>query len=108
MDLIAAFLIILGPLFKGWNDGGQQLHDDRRVDVRRDAHSQDGELTQCSAGEQVEKSEQVAAAEEVFNDRRIDTRYGNVNTQSENDEHNQSEDRPFPEFRNVKYVVDVL
>ena len=68
LDLIAAFLIVLCPLFKGRDDGCQQLHDDRRVDVRRDAHGQDGELTQCPAGEQVQKTEQVAAAEEVFND----------------------------------------
>lgn len=108
LDLIAAFLIVLCPLFKSRNDGCQQLHDDRRVDVRRDAHGQNGELAQCPAGEQVQESEQVAAAEEIFNDRRIHTRYGDMDAESENDEHDESEDCPFPEFRDVQYVLDVF
>jgi hypothetical protein len=31
-----------------------------------------------------------------------------MDAESENDEHDESEDCPFPEFRDVQYVLDVF
>ena len=31
-----------------------------------------------------------------------------MDAESENDEHDEGEDRPFPEFRNVEHVLDAF
>jgi hypothetical protein len=43
-----------------WNDHAQQLHDDRRRDVRQDPQSEDRELEQCTTGEQVDQLVETA------------------------------------------------
>ena len=50
LDLFISFLTVFAPFFKGRNDCGQQLHDNGGIDVRSNAHREDGEFTQRTAG----------------------------------------------------------
>ena len=48
-----------------WDDHAQQLHDDRRRDVRHDAEREDRELEQRAAAEQVDEVVEAAACPSV-------------------------------------------
>ena len=39
VDLFGALRSFLGPFFQGRDDHGQKLSDDRRIDIRSNAHS---------------------------------------------------------------------
>jgi hypothetical protein len=47
------------------DDDAQQLHDDRRGDVRHDAEREDRQLQQRAAGEQVDEESSPSLAEPV-------------------------------------------
>ncbi len=74
-------LALLGELLQRRHDDLQQLQDDRRGDVGHDAQREDGDPAQSPAREQVEQTEDVAAAE-VLLDRvdglRVDARRRDV------------------------------
>ena len=56
-------------------DHGQDLDDDRGCDERTDAKHDDGQVGEPAAREYVQKSEELAGAQELGQCRRIDARY---------------------------------
>ena len=89
---LVPFLPFFGPLLQSRNDNREKLHDDRRVDVRRDAHRKDGKLAECTAGKEIQQAEQVARGKQLLNGRRIDARHRDVRTEPEHGEHDERED----------------
>ena len=78
-DLRRLFLplcALFRPLLKGRNNDVEQLDDDGRVDVGRDAHCKDGKFTERAAGEKIQKTEQRPLCEELFNRCRIHAGHG--------------------------------
>ena len=61
-DLALARPRPLLPLLQLRDHHGEDLHDDRRRDVRHDPEGEDGELGERAAGEQLEEAEHAAAA----------------------------------------------
>ena len=51
--LLVPLLAFLRPLLEGRDDDVEELDDDCRIDVRRDAHREDGELTERTTGKKV-------------------------------------------------------
>ncbi len=76
-----------------------------RVDVRRDAHREDGELTERTTGKKVQETEQIAVCEELLDCSRINSRDGDVRPYPEDGEHNQREDDLLAKFGYLKDVA---
>ena len=77
------------------DDHAQQLHDDRRRDVRHDAQREDGELEQRATAEQVHELVEAAGAlvgcEAGLHVAEVDERRGNERSQAEEGDDAQSE-----------------
>ena len=63
VDLLLPGLALFHERFQLRDHHGQQLHDDRRRDVRHDAHGEDGHALQAAAGEEVVEVEDPAGVE---------------------------------------------
>ena len=80
-DAGLADLAFLGELLQRGHRHLQQLQDDRGGDVGHDAQREDRDPRQAAAGEQVQKAEDVGAAElllDVVDRREVDARHGDV------------------------------
>lgn len=98
------FFAFLTPLLERRNDDIQKLNDDRRIDVRCDAHGKDGKLAECTTGKQIEQSEEVAVLEERLKRRRVNAGDWDMRSHPEDGKHHQCEDDFLPELRNLEDV----
>ena len=106
LDLLEAFLSVLSPFFECRNDGRQELHNDGRVDVRGDTHSKNREFAERTAREEIQEAEKVSGCKQTFNDRSVNSRYRDMDSQSEDDEHHEGEEDAIFEFFVGKKVCD--
>ena len=103
--LLVPLLAFLRPLLEGRDDDIEELDDNGRIDVRRDAHREDGELTERTTGKKVQETEQIAVCEELLDRGRINSRDGDVRPHPEDGEHDQREDDLLAKFGYLKDVA---
>lgn len=106
LNLLEAFLSVLSPFFECRNDGRQELHNDGRVDVRGDTHGKNREFAERTAREEIQEAEKVSGCKQTFNDRSVNSRYRDMDSQSEDDEHHEGEEDAIFEFFVGKKVCD--
>ena len=75
-----------------------QLHDDRRVDVRRDAHRDDRELLQRAAREEAEQVIERAALQHALPRRLVDVGQLHVDHEDEPRERKEDEEDPLADL----------
>lgn len=106
LDFLEAFLSVFSPFFECRNDGGEELHNDGRVDVRGDTHGKNREFAECTTGEEIQEAEKVSGCKQTFNDRSVNSRHRDMDSQSEDDEHHEGEEDAIFEFFVGKKVCD--
>ena len=93
---IAAFTFLI-QLFQTRNRDGQKAHDNRCVDVRRDAHGEKIHAAECSAAHRVKQRKYTVIRGEILtDDSRIDERTRQCGAKSDEREHQEREDQSLP------------
>ena len=86
-------------VLQGRDHHGQELHDDGSGDIRADAEHDDGEARYAAAGKEVEKAEELVAADELLQAGDVDARDRNGRQEAEDDERANGEEQATPERR---------
>ena len=109
-DLLLPLLALFGELLELGDDHGEQLHDDRRRDVRHDAQSEQRDALQRPPGEQVEETHDAAAArfEELLQGGEVDAGHRHVRTKTINGDHRRREDDLGAKVRDLPRVDERL
>ena len=107
-DLLAAFLALLVELFELGNRDRQKLHDDRGVDVGRDAHRHDREVREVGARHLVDEAQERNLFDRLFDDRRIDTGRGHEAKKPVDQKHEYREQYLLSEVRDLPCVLQRL
>ena len=79
--------VIFCDRFQTWENNGQKLNDDRRVNIWRDAHRKDGNVFQCAPGDRIKETKELDLFNQCCNLRFINARNWNVTPNAENQEH---------------------
>src|SRR5579863_692906 len=99
-DLFAAFLAaFLRHLFELRHHDRHELHDDRGVDIRGDAHRNDGELLQRAARQEAEQVIERAALQHVLPRYLVYVRQLHVDHEDEPRKSEEHEENPLPDLR---------
>ena len=69
-------------------------------------HSKNREFAERTAREEIQKAEKVSGCKQTFNDRSVNSRYRDMDSQSEDDEHHEGEEDAIFEFFVGKKVCD--
>src|SRR3546814_10852448 len=89
--------------FQGRHDRRQELHDDRRRDIRHDVEGEDGHAAERAAGEHVEDAEDAAGllGEDLREDLRVDAGNRNVGAQAVDDQGAEREPQALLQLRRL-------
>ena len=97
VDLLPSGFTFLIQLFQTRNRDGQKAHDNRCVDVRRDAHGEKIHAAECSAAHRVKQRKYTVIRGEILtDDSRIDERTRQCGAKSDEREHQEREDQSLP------------
>src|ERR1017187_6765371 len=109
-DLPAPHLPFLRELLEVGPDDRQELQDDRRRDVRRDAEREDRQAPQGAAREHVEEAEQASGArlEELLEGGRVQPGRRDVRTDPVDREQPEREEHTLPQVRDREDVAERL
>src|SRR2546426_93050 len=107
--LPAEFAFLL-QLLEVWKYHGHQLQDDGRGYVRHDAQGKNGHLPEVTAAEQVNDSQHrpFVGVENLLQERRIDSRRGNVRADAVHRQQRQREQQALAQFRDPEDVGERL
>ena len=111
VDLLPAVVALLGERLELRHNGHQQLHDDGRGDVRVNAQGRHAQVTQRSAAEQVQETEDVSeltAAEDGAEGITVHPGYRHVRHKAEHHKHGQGEEQLHPQVWDLKGVYERL
>ncbi len=70
---------------------GEELHDNGRVNVGRDAHREDGELPEGTPGEHVEKLQNTRVLDQPLHLLAVDAGHRDMEPDHEHGEHHEDE-----------------
>jgi len=108
-DLPVADLALLLPLLDTRNHHGEELHDDRRRDVRHDAEREDREPVERTAREQVQERDDAAGlgplTDELLHRTVVDAGNGNRRAQPVQADDSEREEDLAAKVRNTKRVT---
>ena len=90
-NLLAPTLPFFGQLLQLRHGHGEQLHDNRSIDVRSDPHRKDGEFPKSAAGKRVEEHQDVIAVHQFFHGGPVDAGHRDVQSHHEHGEHHEDE-----------------
>jgi hypothetical protein len=108
-DLALADRALLLPLLQLGDHHAEDLHDDRRRDVRHDPQGEDGELGDGSTGEGGEQTEHttgLGSQLQVFDDPEVDARHRHVGTEPVDRHHEQGEEQLVAQLRDLEDVAE--
>ena len=88
-DLLAALFALLVQLLQLGDGDGEQLHDDRGVDVGRDAHGHDRVVGKVRAGHLVDEAQKREAFDRVLNHGGVNARGGDEAQHAVDQQHEQ-------------------
>ena len=92
-NLLSSLHAFSGQTFQRRNGDGEKLQDNGCCDVRCDAQGKDGHVPEGTAGKQVEQIKQACvAAEQLGENRTVDSRDRDVGPDPENHQHQKRED----------------
>ena len=107
-DLLAAFLALLVHLLQFGDGNGEQLHDDRGVDVGRDAHGHDRVVGKIRAGHLVDEAEQREALQGAGDDRSINARRGDEAQNAVDEQHEERVEYLLAQLRDLPGIFQRL
>src|SRR5205823_4355026 len=101
-----AFALVL-PLRELGDHDREQLHDDRRGDVRHDPQRENGEPRERSSGEKVDEAQDAGAPlsrDSLLEPRYVDYRYRHVSAEPVQSDHEHREEDLVAEVRDLEGV----
>ena len=105
-DLLLPGLALVLPFFELRDHDAEQLHDDRRRDVRHDPEREDRRAREGASREQVEKADRAVRRVllQVPDRVEVDVRRGDVRPEPEHEDDADREQDLLPKVRNAEHV----
>ena len=87
-------------------DHRSQLHHNARVDIRSNAKRENTEPSQRAAGKHIQEAKHTVAREKLLHSGLVDAGHGNLRSQTEDEQHSQSEENASFQLRKFEYVAE--